>query len=65
MLLRSGIAVAVFRPAAAALIRPLAWELPYATDAALNIHTYIHKILKIKIRSSRRGTAEMNLTRNH
>ena len=23
------------RPAAAALIRPLAWELPYAADAAL------------------------------
>ena len=23
------------RPAATALIRPLAWELPYATDAAL------------------------------
>ena len=25
------------RPAAAALIRPLAWELPYAADAALKM----------------------------
>ena len=24
-----------YRPAAAALIRPLAWELPYITDASL------------------------------
>ena len=32
---RSGVAVAVHRSAAAALIPPLAWELPYAPGAAL------------------------------
>ena len=36
------------RPAATALIRSLAWELPYAGGVALKwhtyIHTYIHKI---------------------
>ena len=33
---RSCVAVAVWqRPAAAALIQPLVWELPYATDAAI------------------------------
>ena len=42
------------RLAVAALIRLLAWELPYAQGAAL----------KSKNRSSRRGSAEMNLTRN-
>ena len=42
------------RPAAAALIRPLAWELPYATGVALKrkkkLHTYwLEKFLnKIK-----------------
>ena len=36
MRLGSGAAVAVvYRPAATALIRPLAWEPPYATSAAL------------------------------
>ena len=30
------------RPAATALIRPLAWELTYATGVALNTHTQIH-----------------------
>ena len=33
--LGSGVAVAVAWPAAIAPIQPLAWELPYATDAAL------------------------------
>ena len=38
MWLESGVAVAVGRPAAAtALIRPLAWEPPYAPGAALKI----------------------------
>lgn len=36
MWLGSSVAVAVvYRPAAAALIQPLAWELPYATGVAL------------------------------
>ena len=35
MQLRSGVAVAVAWPAASALIRPLAWELPYAAGVAL------------------------------
>ena len=35
MWLGSHVAVAVVRPAAAARIQPLAWELPYATGAAL------------------------------
>ena len=35
MWLRSSIAVAVCRPAAIALIRPLAWEIPYAVGVAL------------------------------
>ena len=35
MQLRSGIAVAVARPAAAAPFQPLAWELPYAMGVAL------------------------------
>ena len=32
------------RPAATALIQPLAWELPYAMGAALStyLHTYVH-----------------------
>ena len=36
MQLGSGVAVAVDRLAAAALIRPLAWEPPYAAGAAKN-----------------------------
>ena len=35
--LRSGIAVAVGRPAATDPIRPLAWEPPYTVGAALKI----------------------------
>ena len=35
MQLGSGVAVAVCRPAATALIGPLAWEPPYATGVAL------------------------------
>ena len=35
MLLGSGMAVIWYRPEAAALIRPLAWELPYAVCVAL------------------------------
>ena len=33
--LGSRVALAVCRPAAAGLLQPLAWELPYAADAAL------------------------------
>ena len=50
MRLRSGIAVAVSRPAAVHLIRPLAWELSHAADAALNHHPQ-----KIEYMNSRRG----------
>ena len=32
------------RPAAIALIQPLAWEPPYAVDAALKRHTYIQNV---------------------
>ena len=35
MRLGSGIAVAMVQPEAVAPIRPLAWELPYAANAAL------------------------------
>ena len=35
MWLGSGITVTEYRPAAAALIQPLAWELPNATGTAL------------------------------
>ena len=39
------------RPAAAALIRPLAWEPPYATGTALKskIHTYIHTYIHTNV----------------
>ena len=37
MWLRSRIAVALGRQVATALIRPLAWESPYATEAALEM----------------------------
>ena len=46
------------RPAASAPIRPLAWEPPYATDAALKTQKkkiIIIIIIIIKTRSSRRG----------
>ena len=46
------------RPAASAPIRPLAWELPYATGVAI-------KKSKIKHRSSRHGSALANLTNIH
>ena len=36
MQLTSGVAATVAQAAAAALIQPLAWELPYATDATVN-----------------------------
>ena len=69
-------------PAAAALIRPLAWEPPYAPGAALKkpkkkkkerkegrkpIKEENRKERKLKwnFRSSRCGSAETNLTRNH
>ena len=39
MQLGYNVAVAVGRPAAAALIRPLAWELPYAVGVALKRQT--------------------------
>ena len=48
------------RPAAAAPIWPLAWELPYATGLALK-----RQKKKKKCWSSCHGAAEMNLTRNH
>ena len=35
MWLRSRVAMAVVRPAAVALIQPLAWELPYDAGVAL------------------------------
>ena len=37
------------RPAAMALIRPLAWEPPYAVDVALKKKTEDKKIKKIKL----------------
>ena len=41
--LGSQVAVAVCRPVATALIRPLAWEPPHAMGAALkSTHTHIH-----------------------
>ena len=51
-------AVAMVRPTAVASIRPLAWELPYATDAALkskNKQTKKQKQTKI-----RKGNLENN-----
>ena len=43
MLLRSDVAGAVYRPAAAAPVRSLAWEPPYATVVAVKI-TNIFKL---------------------
>ena len=37
------------RPAAAALIQPLPWELPYATNAALKSQKKIKKLKKQKL----------------
>ena len=42
MQLGSCIAVAVHRPAAAALIWPLVWEPPYAMGVAKHTHTHTH-----------------------
>ena len=47
MWLVSDIAVAVCRPAAVAPIGPLAWELPYATGAALKSKKVKNKMYKI------------------
>ena len=41
------------RPAAAALIRPLAWEPPYATGAAQEMAKNKKKILNLKIKIKR------------
>ena len=50
MQLRSGVALAVGRPAAVALIRPLDWELPYATGVAVK-----EKRQREKERENRKG----------
>ena len=59
MWLGSGIAVTVCRLAAEVLIRPLAWEIPYAVGAAIKrekkkgvlLYTQTHKIQKITIKN--------------
>ena len=38
-----------YRPAAIALIRLLAWELPYAVGTALKRHTHTHKLFKFAV----------------
>ena len=56
------------RPAVTALIRSLAWKLPYATGAALKRPTGKKKKNQIKNFSSRSsccGLEEMNPTGNH
>ena len=55
------------RPAATALIRPLAWEPPYATGAAQEMAKKDQKKKKNCFQggNSCRGTAETNPTRNH
>ena len=57
------------RPAAAAPIRSLAWEPPYAMGAVLKRQNKKKKKRKKKrkenIGSSRHGTAETNPTKNH
>ena len=50
------------RPAATAPIRPLAWELPYATGMALKRRKKERKKETNKWRSSHPGSVEMNLT---
>ena len=45
--LGSGVAVAWRRPAAAALIPPLAWEPPYAVGVALKRQKKLQNILKV------------------
>ena len=54
MWLGSGIAVAVHRPAAAAAVQPLAWELPYAASAALKIQKKKKKKKKKKKRKRKK-----------
>ena len=44
MQLGFGVAVALGRPVASASIRPLAWEPPYAVNAALEKDKKINKI---------------------
>ena len=54
------------RPKAAALIRPLAWELPYAMGVALKRQKdKKRKKRKRKRGSSHCGSAEINLTSIH
>ena len=53
------------RPMAIAPIKPLAWEPPYATGVALKRQKKTKTKTKNLCRSSRRGTVEMNPTRNH
>ena len=48
MQLRSGVAVAVCRPVAAAPVQPLGWEIPYATGVAL-------KRPKVKKKKKKKG----------
>ena len=50
-----------FRPAVAAPIRPLAWELPYAADAALRSKKKLNKN-KTKHRITRTGTVKYLMT---
>ena len=57
--------MAVVRPAATTLIRPLAWEPPYATGTALKRQKDQKKKKVMGLWSSWHGAAEMNLTRNH
>ena len=52
------------RPAAVALIRPLAWEPPHSTSAALNSKK-TNKQTKKLCTVSCCGAAEMNPTGNH
>ena len=52
------------RAAAVALIRPLAWELPYAAGAALKSKRKKKRASQVRVtRKSREGGAEGTLTR--
>ena len=53
------------RPAAVAPIRPLAWEPPYAVGVALKRQNKNKNKKKMCFWSSRCGTVETNLTKNH
>ena len=37
-------------PAAAVLIQPLAWELPYAVGIVIQRHTYIHTYINCEVK---------------